>query len=341
MSELIINDVFVRFGQTEVLKGINLKLKQGEIVTLLGASGSGKSTLLRAIAGLQPITQGEMCLGLEVLGTEKSAKKQKIGFIFQDYALFPHLSVAKNIVFGIQSQPSSTQQKKLQEMVELFELQGLEHRLPAQLSGGQQQRVAIARSLVCKPEVLLFDEPFSNLDQSIKFKIIRQLRQVIHDQGITAIFVSHDRDEAFALSDRIAVIDDGMIQQLDTPEALYQYPATKAIAKSMGEALFMDAVLASQTGTSKRWQTMMGEMNDETLKSFAQWPTEQGVSLLLRPKDYQLVNDAQGNFRVVSSRFNGHEWQIELMMGKKCIDVMSSCPFEAGQRIRLQLTASS
>ena len=199
--QLEINDLSFAYNKKEgnIIQNFKKKVKKGEIVALVGASGSGKSTVLRLIAGLEIPVQGEISIASQKVAGEKEfqpPEKREVGMVFQDYALFPHLSVAENISFGIDNLSRKDQQKRITELLELVNLAGYEKRYPHQLSGGQQQRIALARTLAPEPELLLLDEPFSNLDAELKDKIRRELNEIIREIGITTILVSHDREDA-------------------------------------------------------------------------------------------------------------------------------------------------
>ncbi len=234
-SYIEIRDVYKSFGDNVVLRGIHLNVEQGELVTLLGPSGCGKSTLLRAVAGLNSIDRGSVSIdGRDV--TDVDVRKRQVGMVFQSYALFPNMTAAKNVAFGlsIQKRPRDEVDKKVRQMLELVGLSGKENHRPSQLSGGQQQRVALARALVMEPKVLLLDEPLSALDAQIRQSLRAQIREIQQDMRITAIFVTHDQEEAMAVSDRVCVMHGGIIEQQGTPEEIYKRPETEFVARFIG-----------------------------------------------------------------------------------------------------------
>jgi len=227
---ITIDNIGRRFGNYPALNGVSLDLPEGEFVALLGPSGSGKTTLLRIIAGLEYAEQGHIAFGGQDV-TDMPVQHRGIGFVFQQYALFRHMTVAKNIAFGLdvlprkQRPPKAEIDKRIEELLELVQLPGLGNRYPSQLSGGQRQRVALARALARNPRILLLDEPVGALDAKVRRELRRALRQ-IHDRlGITSIFVTHDREEAFALADRVAILNLGKIEQFATPAEIERAPA--------------------------------------------------------------------------------------------------------------------
>ena len=247
-SYIEIRNVVKSFGNNTVLKHINLDVNEGEMVTLLGPSGCGKSTLLRAIAGLNDVDEGSVFIdGKDV--TNVDVRQRQVGMVFQSYALFPNMTAAQNVAFGlsIKKLPKDEIRKKVAAMISLVGLEGKENHRPSQLSGGQQQRVALARALVMEPKVLLLDEPLSALDAQIRQNLRVQIREIQQDMHITAIFVTHDQEEAMAISDRIAVMNQGAIEQLDSPTEIYDNPHSRFVAGFIGEMNFLDeggAVLA-------------------------------------------------------------------------------------------------
>lgn len=204
-----------------VLKGFSLTIEQGEIITVLGESGSGKSTILRLLSGLEIPSKGSITINNQLISDHSHftpPEKRGIGMVFQDYALFPHMTVEKNIKFGLKKMSYSTKQKRLKEMLELINMEEYKHRFPYELSGGQQQRVALARALAPAPSLLIFDEPFSNLDANLQIKIRDELRDILKKTGITSIFVTHDQADAQVIADRVVFIEKGVINQIGKPD---------------------------------------------------------------------------------------------------------------------------
>ena len=226
--------------QTKVLKNINLEVEQGQIISILGKSGRGKSTLLNIIAGFQRANSGSLTINEQIVFNKKiniEPQNRNIGFVFQNYALFPHLNVEKNLLFGVKGRKNKTLVKELLEMVEL---QGTEKKYPHELSGGEQQRISIARVLATDPDIILLDEPFSSVDILLKAQIEKDLLALIKRSGKTAIFVTHDPKEAMAISDKIAFLQEGEIIQYDTPQNIYYKPKSNAVASFFGIANFIE-----------------------------------------------------------------------------------------------------
>jgi sulfate transport system ATP-binding protein len=233
--KISVRHVGKHFAEFAALRDINLDIRSGELLALLGPSGSGKTTLLRAIAGLEPIDQGQILFDTDDAAA-LSVQERRVGFVFQHYALFKHMTVLDNITFGLRvrpraSRPSSAQiRKRGLELLELVQLNGLEDRYPNQLSGGQRQRVALARAIAIEPRVLLLDEPFGALDAKVRKELRDWLRGLQRQTGYTTIFVTHDQEEALELADRVVVMNAGRIEQVDTPEAIYANPATEFVS---------------------------------------------------------------------------------------------------------------
>jgi iron(III) transport system ATP-binding protein len=252
-----------RYGANRVLDNVSLEAKCGEITCLLGPSGCGKTTLLRLAAGLLPLQQGEISLHGEVLqqkGLQTPPEALPVGLVFQDGALFPHLRVSANIGFGLGRQTADRQ--RIDALIEQIDLRGLGGRYPHQLSGGQQQRVALARALAPSPEVLLLDEPFANIDVTLRRRLREEMRMILKESGTAVLLVTHDPEEALEMASRVAVLDEGQIVQFDTPEALYDTPATPDIAQALFGAQVIEGVITESTIA-----TAFGEWPREALMS--------------------------------------------------------------------------
>ena len=243
---VVFERVSKRYGNVTVVDEVSFTVSPGELVTLLGPSGCGKTTTLRMVAGLEPVTSGRIAIG----GTDvtlRAANERDVSMVFQSYALFPHMTVLQNVCYGPLS--TSSDKAKARELarskLEMLGLAGLESRLPSELSGGQQQRVAVARSLVLEPAVLLFDEPLSNLDAKLRRRVRQEIRDLQQSLSLTVIYVTHDQEEALAVSDHIIVMDSGRIAQKGTPYELYETPASRFLADFIGDANLVDGELRS------------------------------------------------------------------------------------------------
>jgi iron(III) transport system ATP-binding protein len=230
------------FGRVRAVCDLNFTIEPGEFFSILGPSGCGKTTTLRLIAGLEQPDQGTIVIGDDVVAGGPcwvSPERRAVGIVFQDCALFPHLTVAQNVGFGLKGWSRQAMRLRVAELLALVGLEGLDARYPHELSGGQCQRVALARSLAPAPRVMLLDEPFSNLDAGLREELRTETRRILKERGTTTILVTHEQEEAFALSDRVGVLDRGCLQQIDTPEGLYREPATRFVAEFIGQADFL------------------------------------------------------------------------------------------------------
>ncbi len=297
------------YGAMPVLHDFGLSVEQGEFLALLGPSGSGKTTALRLIAGFERPDAGTIEIGGEMVcdadcqaGRWVPPEKRRVGMVFQDYALFPHLSVARNVSFGLPRNGTS-REARVGSALALVGLAGLGGRTPDQLSGGQQQRVALARALAPEPEIILLDEPFSNLDAELRASVREDVRRILRDAGATAILVTHDQEEALSIADRVAVMLDGRILQVGPPEELYHRPATRSIAEFVGDAQFVPG-----DAEGRRAKTILGELPLHAA-------TEGPVDVMLRPEMLRLApastpDDGPGAGvlgTIVSRAFFGHD----------------------------------
>lgn len=248
-SGVSIEGLGLSFGRTEVLKGVSLEIRPGELFTFLGPSGSGKSTLLRAIAGFGPEPQGRILIGDDDV-TRLPPWRRNVGMVFQSYALWPHMTVRKNVAFGLEERkvPADDIRARVDAALDLVGLLDLAERRPSQLSGGQQQRVALARTIVVEPRVLLLDEPLSNLDANLRVQMRREILELQRKLALTTIFVTHDQEEANTISDRIAVLNEGIIQQVGSPLELYDRPANRFVANFLGTANLIDGTIRKAQG---------------------------------------------------------------------------------------------
>ncbi|CAN7708854.1 ABC transporter ATP-binding protein [Ensifer adhaerens] len=284
MAFLDIQHLEKSFGPTRVVKDFNLDIEKGEFVSFLGPSGCGKTTVLRMVAGFEAPTSGAIRIdGREVTGL--AANRRNIGMVFQSYALFPNLTVAENIGFGLKvaGEGKAAIARRVGEMLDLIGLPQLEGRYPFQLSGGQQQRVALARALAPRPQVLLLDEPLSALDAKVRISLRDEIRRIQRDLGITAIFVTHDQEEALSISDRVVVMHQGVADQVGTPFEIYNRPATRFVAQFVGTLNLLDAdVLDATTG-----KVRLGGVPVALDQPLEGRPGER-ISLAMRPESVEL-----------------------------------------------------
>jgi iron(III) transport system ATP-binding protein len=323
MSHLLeLNDIHCSYQEQAVVNGLSLHIRPGMLSCLLGPSGCGKTTVLRAIAGFEPVKQGEIRLNERCIsrpGHTLPAESRHLGMVFQDYALFPHLSVADNVAFGLRNQSRRERRRAASRFLELVGLSGYELRFPHELSGGQQQRVAVARALAPQPQLLLLDEPFSNLDVDLRERLATDVRDILKEQGTAAIFVTHDQHEAFVMGERIAVMHSGRILQWDTPFAVYHEPADRFVADFIGQGRFVDGVLVEPD----RVDTELGVLQGNLAYT---WPKGRKVDVLLRPDDVRLCQDAALRATITDRAFKGAEtlYTLRLASGQEILSLVPS-----------------
>jgi iron(III) transport system ATP-binding protein len=300
------------YSQTvPAVKNVSLNLKHGDILGLLGPSGCGKTTLLRFIAGFEKTQSGSLWLGDRlVAGPQVWAppEERDIGMVFQDFALFPHLSVFENIAFGLKSlfdRKKGLIQGRVMEVLDLVGLEGLQHRYPHELSGGQQQRIALARAIAPKPKLVLLDEPLSNLDVQVRLHLRQELRAILKAAKTSAIFVTHDQEEALAISDQVAVMRCGELEQVGSPEEIYSAPASKFVAEFVTQANFLSAERHDQT-----WKTELGCF-DAWVQNSKEYSSQSGW-LMIRQEDMVLKPDRQGRAIILDHQFLGREYRYRL-----------------------------
>ncbi|MEX2250671.1 MAG: ABC transporter ATP-binding protein [Acidimicrobiia bacterium] len=292
-------DLTKSYGDAVALDHFSLDVWEGGVVTLLGPSGCGKTTALRVIAGFESGGGSIEIHGRRVLDDNifVPPEKRKVGMVFQDYALFPHMTVAGNVSYGL---PKGDRTRRMASVLELVGLTELENRMPNELSGGEQQRVALARALAPEPEVILFDEPFSNLDASLRDRVRRELRSILTEARTTAVFVTHDQEEALATSDIVAVMKDGRILQADTPAELYSNPSDPWVAEFLGDADVIESV-----ARNGRVDTPVGGFDTEF---------DGKVSVIIRPENIQISLGETPNAVVAGSEFFGHDQLVTLAL---------------------------
>jgi len=310
--EIRIANVRKEFERYPALHGVSLDVRSGELIALLGPSGSGKTTLLRLIAGLEHPSAGTIYFGNED-ASQKSVQERNVGFVFQHYALFKHLKVADNIGFGLKVRPRKDRpsraeiRRRASELLDLVQLSGLERRFPAQLSGGQRQRVALARALAIEPRVLLLDEPFGALDAQVRRDLRRWLR-ALHDKiGHTTVFVTHDQEEAMELADRVVVMSQGRIEQVGTPDEVYDQPSSPFVFSFIGESSELPVTICR----GQVW------LDDRPLSIPADGAPDGPARLFLRPQDVAVVDESAGAIAgvVTATHRNGGLRRFDLSVG--------------------------
>jgi iron(III) transport system ATP-binding protein len=312
------------YGNTAVIRDVSFEIRQGEILALLGPSGSGKTTILRLIAGFEQLDEGEIFIQQRLLAGRHfsiAPERRSVGMMFQDYALFPHMTVAKNVRYGLTGMERPRQEKVLAGMLALVGMEGYGDRYPHQLSGGEQQRVALARALAPCPAALLLDEPFSNLDADMRNRMRLEVLSILQRANTTTILVTHDQEEAFTLADRVGVLKEGRLEQLDTPETIYHQPRTPFVARFVGQADFLTAV-----AKHNRVETELGHFSIE-----APIPRHR-LSVMIRPDDIDFTSDDQGEAVIIGREFLGSENLYSILLPSGQI-VRSSQPSMAVYRV--------
>ncbi|EDP57696.1 ABC transporter ATP-binding protein [Vibrio sp. AND4] len=332
---LSIKNLTCQYDDQTVLEALSLDVEQGQIVCLLGASGCGKTTLLKAVAGLLPLSSGRMSLNDLIIDDGENwlpPEQRNIGMIFQDYALFPHLTVAENIAFGLKNETAQQKLLKVEEMLGLVHLKGYGDRYPHQLSGGQQQRVAIARSLAYKPDLLLLDEPFSNIDTQVRHELIREIRKIFKQQGVTAIFVTHSREEAFAFADKMAVMNLGVIEQYGTASDLYYQPSSKFVADFLGGGSY----LAAKRISDIKFETHLGAVEANAQQDIQ---IDAECALLLRPQHIKIAADEESAIKVLELHFMGDHCRYVIDVNGDRLLATSTQALNVGDSVKVKLEA--
>ena len=341
---LELDEVTKLFGPECAVDELSLSVRDGELLTLLGPSGCGKTTTLRMLAGLERPDGGEVRLNDRVIadgdGTFRKPEHRDVGIVFQDFALFPHLTVAENVAFGLQDRDEDATTARVDELLELVGLEAQRDSKPAQLSGGQQQRVALARSLAPEPSVILLDEPFSNLDVRLREQMREEVRAILKEAGVTAVSVTHDQEEALSISDRVAVMHDGDVEQAGTPEKVFQHPESRFVASFLGQASFLAGEFAHGAV-----ETALGEFPASMVEGLSTAYENAEIDLLVRPDDLRAtpVEEAGGgNGEVIYRQYMGPSFVYRVRLDSG--DVVHCqhnhiTDFELGQRVNVELVA--
>ncbi|MBQ2989730.1 MAG: ABC transporter ATP-binding protein [Clostridia bacterium] len=341
-NEVIIRDAVKRYGDFTALHGVSVHIKEGEFFTLLGPSGCGKTTLLRMIAGFNSIEGGDFFFGDKRIN-DVPAHKRDIGMVFQNYAIFPHLTVEENVAYGLKARgvKKAEMEKRVQEALELVQILPLAKRKPSELSGGQQQRVALARAFVIEPSVLLMDEPLSNLDAKLRVQMRSIIKKLQRRLGITTIYVTHDQEEALAISDRIAVMNQGKIMQIGTPSEIYAKPENPFVAGFIGVSNFLSCEVTACDGKTAR-VSIRGEL-DIDVPVRRQYT---GAAKLSARPEQLFFSETGMPGRVLFSTFLGDfiEYEVELDDGQMLIineyTKDTTDVHEAGERVHISFDAA-
>ncbi len=328
---------------TPAVDTVSLTLEQGDILSFLGPSGCGKTTLLRLIAGFESPQLGTVKIAGQTVagsGSWLPPEQRNVGMVFQDYALFPHLSVGKNVAFGLHSEkkPPLEIKKRVAQVLKLVGLEGLENRYPHQISGGQQQRVALARALAPHPALVLLDEPLSNLDVQVRLRLRQELRDILKAAGTSAVFVTHDQEEALSISDVVAVMRQGKLEQLDTPEAIYQQPASRFVAEFVTQANFLPA-----RRQGNLWTTEIGNFDLTSAAIVAEQDAQRG-ELMIRQEDLLLQPDNNATAVIRDRQFLGreHRYCLQTDSGRELIArslTLQALP--VGTKVKISVAQSS
>jgi len=309
---LTLNNISVAYGDNTVVENISFELEEGQISCLLGPSGCGKTTLLRAIAGFEKPDAGEIKIRDQIVSNANSVlapENRNIGMVFQDFALFPHLNIEANIRFGLSKKMNDGEQlDRCDELLELVGLKGSNKKYPHQLSGGQQQRIALARALAPEPDILLLDEPFSSLDVELREQLAREVRDILKQQNTTAILVTHDQNEAFAMADNIGLIHQGKLVQWDTPYNLYHQPSTRFVANFIGQGAF----IAGKYIGNQQIETELGIITGSVPE---QCEVGCKLDLLIRPDDIIHDDDSSLQLVITERLFRGSDFLYTLKLG--------------------------
>ncbi|MEK5376785.1 ABC transporter ATP-binding protein [Paenibacillus sp. FSL P2-0173] len=345
MALLTLDRVSVAYDNQLILQDFDLQLERGQLLSLLGPSGCGKTTTLRLIAGFLEAKQGTFLFDDKDY-TRVPVNKRNFGFVFQSYALFPHLSVFDNVAFGLRLRKVKEDdvKRRVMTMLETVSLGGFEKRFPGELSGGQRQRVAIARALVIEPDLLLFDEPLSNLDANLRVNMRVEIRRIQQELGITTVYVSHDQEECFSISDQVAIMNKGNIEQLDAPSTIFKYPTTEFVARFIGFNNFLSFDERTEEGDCIRLNTGDLSFGVARNQGTAQPGARQGA---IRPDDLVIrtegnetgENELPGIIKVSTYLGRSYQYVVETVKGNFTANQEMDTPYLSGQRVTLHFPA--
>ena len=336
MSALEIKKLNCFYQETQILKDLELVLHQNEIVCLLGESGCGKTTLLRAISGLQNDISGRISIKGQVVkdaDIDIPPEQRKVGLIFQDYALFPHLNVFDNVAFSLMKLNKKEQKKRVESVLALVQLSDFALRFPHQLSGGQQQRIAIARALAYQPELMLLDEPFSNLDQHVRFTLIKEIRLLLKKHAMSALFVTHSKEEGFAFADKIALMKAGKIIQIGVPQQLYSNPNCRYVADFMGQSNYLEVRVESANSLTSDFGLLFSD-------AVLDYRPGKILHLLLRPEQLDIKRDPAAQGIITDIDFLGASQKIIVNINSDVYTVLQNNhqqQYKIGDRVQLSI----
>lgn len=342
MALLSLSGLDVSYGKQRVLKDLDLEIKEGELVSLLGPSGCGKTTTLRVIGGFIVPQKGEFVFDGKNY-TRQPVYKRNFGFVFQSYALFPHLSVFENVAFGLKLRKESKEsiRKQVEEILDVVDLTEYAERFPKELSGGQRQRVALARALVIKPDLLLLDEPLSNLDAKLRVKMRVEIRRLQQKFKMTMVYVTHDQEECFSISDRVAVMNEGVIEHLGTPQEIYEHPKTEFVANFVGFENFIDLKRLEASGDWQQFKTKTGMPVQVKSDRLMDCDKVRGAirpeDILLRPIEAEGTNRVQGTVRISTFLGKAYQYIVETPLGDLIVNHESDFRYHSGQEVSLFL----
>jgi putative spermidine/putrescine transport system ATP-binding protein len=338
MSYVELKDIRVSYdNKANILKDLNLSIEKGELVSLLGPSGCGKTTTLRVIAGLIEPNDGEFLVDSQNL-TKVPVHKREFGMVFQSYALFPHLTIKENVAFGLKlrKEKKNSIDKKVKDILAITGLEELGDRYPKQLSGGQRQRVALARALVIEPKLLLLDEPLSNLDAKLRLAMRIEIKRIQRQLGITTVFVTHDQEECFSISDRVAVMNKGVIEQFDTPEEIYNNPKTEFVARFIGFENFFELT------PTEEWNYKA--IDGTVFHSTRDWEPGKRTGTI-RPDDIEIVRNTKQNTKNTFSGIikvrtflgKSYQYEVETPIGKLLANKTDDVVYQVGDEVTLSM----